>query len=72
MKEFSDRLNALMESQNVTAADLVNALKIDRKAIYNYRNDRRVPPAETLIALADHFGVSLDYLVGRSGDPKIH
>jgi hypothetical protein len=27
-------------------------------------------PGLTLIALADYFGVSFDYLVGRSDDPE--
>lgn len=30
------------------------------------------PSFQTLIALADYFNVSIDYLVGRTDDPEIH
>lgn len=32
----------------------------------------RVPPTDTLITLADFYGVSLDYIVGRTDNPKIN
>ena len=33
-----------------------------------WRNGKNIPNAETLCALADFFGVSVDYLLGRSSD----
>ncbi|MDD4565863.1 MAG: helix-turn-helix transcriptional regulator [Eubacteriales bacterium] len=36
----------------------------------NYELNERKPTYNALIALADFFDVSLDYLVGRSDDPK--
>lgn len=35
-----------------------------------YEYGRNEPTASVLIALADYFNVSLDYLVGRSDDPQ--
>lgn len=32
----------------------------------------RIPPTDTLITLADFYGVSLDYIVGRTDNPKIN
>ena len=32
----------------------------------------RIPPTVTLITLADFYGVSLDYIVGRTDNPKIN
>lgn len=32
----------------------------------------RIPPTVTLITLADFYGVSLDYVVGRTDNPKIN
>jgi transcriptional regulator with XRE-family HTH domain len=33
-------------------------------------NKEREPPIAKLVALADYFDVSLDYLVGRSDNPE--
>ena len=32
----------------------------------------RIPPTDTLITLADFYGVSLDYIVGRTDNLKIN
>ena len=32
----------------------------------------RIPPTDTLITLTDSYGVSLDYIVGRTDNPKIN
>ena len=37
-----------------------------------YEYGEREPSFQKLIALADYFDVSLDYLVGRSDDPTRH
>ena len=47
----------------------------ERKSYGNYQDyeyGKVVPSAAILIALADYFDVSLDYLVGRSDDPQRH
>ena len=31
-----------------------------------------IPPTDTLATLADFYGVSLDYIVGRTDNPKIN
>ena len=33
---------------------------------------KRVPPTETLIALADYYGVSMDYIMGRTDRHEIN
>ena len=40
-------------------------LNISNPAYYNYENGKAEPSIDTLIKLADLFGVSLDYLCGR-------
>ena len=32
----------------------------------------RIPPTDTLITLTDFYGVSLNYIVGRTDNPKIN
>lgn len=40
-------------------------LNISNPAYYKYENGKAEPSIDTLIKLADLFGVSLDYLCGR-------
>lgn len=40
-------------------------LNCDRSLYAKYEREERVLPLEILVKLADYYGVSLDYLVGR-------
>lgn len=37
----------------------------------NFENGNKKPGLDMLIKLADYFDVSIDYLVGRTDDPKL-
>ena len=41
-------------------------MNVSRWAVHNYEAGKNRPDFDGLIALADYFDVSLDYLVGRS------
>ena len=44
---------------------------IEQALISKYENGERVPPTETLMQLADFYGVSMDYIMGRSDRKEI-
>lgn len=44
--------------------DLAKAMGVSRKTIHNWENEGRIP-AVALSKLAEFFGVSADYLLGR-------
>lgn len=67
---FSERLLRLRRERNVTQRQLAEELQISELAIQHYESQRRKPAFDILIALADYFDVSLDYLVGRSDKPS--
>ena len=69
---FSERLLLLRKSNGLTQKKLATEMNLSELAIQNYESQRRKPAFDVLIALADYFDVSLDYLVGRSDDPKRH
>lgn len=69
---LSERLISLRKSHNITQKQLAAELGLSEIAIQNYESQRRKPAYDVLIALADYFNVSLDYLVGRSEDPQRH
>ena len=50
---------------------MAEALGLSKAAISQFETGKSQPSAAVLIALADYFNVSLDYLVGRSDTPYI-
>ena len=69
---FHERLVQLRKSHGLTQKQLASELQLSELAIQHYESQRRKPAFDILIALADYFDVSLDYLVGRSDDPQRH
>ena len=45
---------------------------IEQALISKYENGERVPPTETLMLLADFYGVSMDYIMGRSDRKEVN
>ncbi len=67
---FSERLVQLRKEKNITQRQLASALNLSEVGIQNYEGGRRKPAYDILLALADYFNVSLDYLCGRSDVPE--
>ena len=45
---------------------------IEQALLSKYESGKRIPPTETLISLADYYGVSIDYIMGRTDKPEIN
>ena len=69
---FPERLISLQKEKNVTKIELQQAIGISRTAYYCYEQGEREPTVGVLLALADYFDVSVDYLLGRTDNPKIN
>ncbi len=61
---FAERLKYLREEKGVGQVKLANALKVSCGIISLWENGLREPKLSSLIALAEYFKVSLDYLAG--------
>ena len=66
---YSERLIEIRKAQSLTQVDVARGTGLSEVAVQNYEGGRRKPSFDALIALADFFNVSLDYLVGRSDYP---
>ncbi len=60
---LSEKLRALRKKSSYTQEDISRKLNIQRQTYCNYENDARTPPLETVVALAEIYHVSVDYLV---------
>jgi len=66
-KTFGDRLLALLNERGLSKSDLARHLNVLPSTVSRYTNGR-VPEAETLDRIARFFGVTVDYLLGRTND----
>lgn len=66
MNIFPARLAELRMQNHLRQKDLAKSLNVSASAISNYEQNLRYPDIEMLILIADFFGVSTDYLLGRS------
>ena len=64
--EFKDRLRQLRKERKMTQGELAGHLDYGYTAITNYESGRNEPHIRELNILADLFGISVDYLIGRS------
>ena len=64
--ETKDVLKQLRKSRGFESMkEFCNAVGISFNTYQNYETGKRVPTADMLITLADFYGVSVDYLLGR-------
>lgn len=63
---LSDRLKKLRQSMNLPQEQLARLLGVDRSTISSYESNMRQPSLDTLSRMADVFGVTTDYLLGRT------
>lgn len=66
------RLQTLRQSRNISQTKLAIDLGLNQNSISRYENGEREADYATLIAIADYFGVSIDYLLGRTENPKLY
>lgn len=63
--KFSQRLQMLREKRRISRIVLSELCGLHRDAIRRYEREESEPTKDSLIAIADFFEVSIDYLVGR-------
>lgn len=65
------RLKELREARHLSQVRLAMELNLSQNSISRYENREREAGYETLVAMADYFQVSLDYLLGRTDQPDM-
>lgn len=70
-KIFQERLRLLRKKGGMSQKQVAERFGITTVGYQNYEGGRRTPSFNMLAALADFFNVSLDYLFGRTDNPKV-
>lgn len=70
---FFDRLEKLVDDarnyNSKTLARIAEEAGVEYRTLNNLRQKNCFPSCATLEAFSDYFGVSVDYLLGRSEEP---
>ena len=66
MAKLFERLCLLRKEQNLSQEKTAAEIDVGFSTYRRYETGGRVPDANVLIRIADFYGVTLDYLVGRS------
>ena len=69
MPFFSQRIYELRKQRGLSQKELGEAVGLSHKAISTIVSGSRSTTIEKLVLLADFFGVSTDYLLGRREEP---
>ncbi|MEJ8555139.1 helix-turn-helix domain-containing protein [Tepidibacter sp. Z1-5] len=67
---FGDILKLLRENRGLTQQGLADVLGVGRATIAGYETKGKQPDYEKLKIIANYFNVTIDYLLGRTDNPK--
>lgn len=69
--KLAQRLKQLRLEKDLRQDQLAKLVHVEKSSISMYENDVRQPSYEVLLRYADIFGVSVDYLLGRTTDRSL-
>ena len=64
------RIRDLREDRDLTQKQVATVRNCSQQVYSNYELGQRDLPTAVLLALADYYGVSTDYILGRTDNPK--
>ena len=66
MVDFSQRLKKVRMDRHLTQAQVARKIGVTASMVSSYETDIRLPSYDVMIRIADLFGVSVDYLLGKT------
>lgn len=64
--DFGNKLRELRMEKKMLQKEMADILNVSCGTISNYEKNVHFPDGHTLCKIADYFGVSIDYLMGRT------
>lgn len=69
--KLNENIKALRISRGMNQVVFAKLLGVTKQCVSNWENDNVLPSIEMLMKIADCFGVTTDYLLGRSNAAAI-
>ena len=65
-----ERIRDLREDNDYTQEKIGKEINVPQRTYAYYESGERMVPPHVLVALADFYNVSVDYILGRTDNPK--
>lgn len=72
MIDYADRLKKIRLKMDLKQTEVAAAAGLSLRTYQRYEYGQRQPTADVLVALANFYDVSIDYLVGRTNNPNMN
>ena len=72
VKKISERIRNLRNEKELTPNQLATIFNIYTTTLNRYEDGTNVPNLVMMVKIANYFGVSLDYLVGRTDKREVN
>ena len=69
---FFNTFLALCEKKNISPTRVALDIGLSKAAVTRWKQTESTPNGDVLCKLADYFGCSVDYLLGRTDVPEIN
>ena len=70
--EYHEIIKGLREDKDIKQEEIAKVLRTSQSYYAQYENGKRSIPFERAIEIAEFFGVSLDYLAGRTDKKEVN
>lgn len=67
-RPLNENIKLLRVQHHLSQVDVAKRLSVSKQCVSNWENDNVLPSIDMLVKLADLFGVSTDFLLGRSSE----
>ena len=67
---FGEKLQALRQKAGMSQDALAEKVNVSRQAVSRWERDETMPETDKVVALADLFGVTTDYLLRQQSEPE--
>lgn len=68
---FGESLNEILTDRNIKVKDFAKSVNISLATVYSWLSNSTEPALSSVIAIADYFKCSVEFLIGRSEDDKV-
>lgn len=70
--DFQEKLHFLRDETGDTQTQVANKIGITTRQYQRFESGEQKPGFDNLLKIADHFNVSVDWLMGRTDKREVH